>query len=277
MESPDLRELPGLVATVCTTGAVTPQYAASLSNLRDHNSRTGFVHVEYQTFDAKLVESGRDAVCLHALQNKYAYLLMIDADAVFPQDAHQRLLHTAFVRAPGADVVGAYANLKNAPYLPTIDTGTGTWEVWYPGSGLLSVIRTGGHMLLVKTPLLTRMGPPWFRTRIPATPIRAMRDLDNFARTQLDGKNPLRDHPEWDTLFAQAAQASAPAEAASIAIGEDSGFCDNAHAHGATILVDTDVVTGHVGSRVIDFRDLRKEIKDMDKRVYASVGVRDYE
>ena len=273
-----LKELRGLVACVVTSGAIKPQFSAALSSMRDWNSRNGFVNIEYRFFDAKLVESGRDAVCRHAVAQNYTWLIMIDADASnFPPESTLRMLESGFVTLPNAHVIGAYSQLKQPPYLPTIDTGTGKWEIHYPGQGLIPVIRTGGHFIFVKTNILQLMGAPWFRTRIPYTPLKAMRELDSFARCQLDGKNPLRDHPEWDTLFASAHKASLGAQPLEVNIGEDSGFCDSVRAFGGNIFVDTNLVTGHVADKVIEPKDLKEAVRDIERQMYAMVGVRGYE
>jgi len=273
-----IRDLKGLVATVSITGDVKPQFSHSLSNLRDFNSRNDLTNIEYRYFEAKLVEAGRDAVAKHALKEGYDFFLMIDADAgPFPDTALVKLLWNTFVTHPFFDVMGVYAQLKQAPYLPVIDTGTGTWEPWMPGAGILEVIRTGGHFLLVKTPILRRFGPPWFRTRIPYSPAKAFRELDNFARCKLDGKNPLQSHPEWETLLAQAKAESTPESSESVHIGEDSGFCDAVKAAGGRIGVDTDIIAGHIGTKVIKPEDLWDEIVKDTKKQYRAVGVNDYE
>jgi len=147
----DLKELRGLVATVVTTGAVKPQFSQSLSNLRDYNTRQGYINVEYAQFPAVLVESGRDEVILHARQQKYDWVLQIDADAgPFAEDSLLRMLKTIYTDVPQIDVLGAYAQLKGGINPPTIDTGTGTWEEHYPGEGILRVIRTGCHFFITK-------------------------------------------------------------------------------------------------------------------------------
>ena len=271
----DIKELKGLVATVVISGNVKPHYAMAFSDMRDFNSRDGLVNVEYRQFEAKLVENGRDEVCQHAMHHKYDWLLMIDADAAaFPKDALKRMLQRAFVEIPEIDVLGAYSNLKQKPYLPTIDTGTGKWEIHYPYQGVVPVIRTGGHFLLVKTEILKRIPPPWFRSRIPYSPIKAFNELDNFARTSLDGRNPLADHPEWNTLLAAAKKASPGAKGSRV--GEDSGFCDSVKAADGMIGVDTDVVTGHVSNKVISWKDLKDEVQRMKEHGVARVGVMNY-
>lgn len=263
-----IRTLPGLVATVCTTGAVMPEYAQALQDMRSYNDRNGFHKVEYITFDAKLVEAGRDQAAMHALQNEYAWLLQIDADAApFRPDALHRMLTTVFVNLQGIDVLGGYAQLNNPDMpLPTIDTGTGTWEVHFPDEGILPVIRTGGHFLLTKTNVFPRIGPPpWFRTRRAIAPLEAMAEVDSYARCNLNGVNPFWGSPEWRSLY-MSARSEQQAEAH---VGEDSGFCDRVTAAGGTIAVDTSIVAGHVVKRVIAPDDLRAASKRlMDNAAY---------
>lgn len=269
-ETLDLRELRGLVATVVLTGSVTPEYAECREELRAFNMKHGFENVEYRTFQAQLVEQGRDNAVQHALNEDYAYLLQIDADATFAPDTLLQLLRTAYGAVPHADVVGAYSQLKHEPFLPTIDTGTGTWEPHYPGEGVLEVIRTGGHCLLTKTPILRKLGPPWFRTRKTLRPIDALTEVDNYARVKLDGRNPLRESGAWRTL---SDAARSEAGGSSDAIGEDSAFCDAVKAVGGRIYVDTNIVTGHVARRVIQPDDLRDAMRDRERAVRLACGV----
>jgi hypothetical protein len=244
--------------------------------VRDYNSRAGFVNIEYRTWDAKLVESGRDEVCSHALEQGYEWLVMIDADAaLFPPETLVKLLEGAYVTVPELDVLGAYANLKQPPYLPTIDTGTGKWETLYPKQGILPVIRTGAHLILVKTRILRKMGPPWFRIRMPYTPAKAFVEIDNFARITLDGRNPLASHPEWETLLAQAKKDSLT-NTGMTTVGEDSGFCDAVKAAGGLIGVDSDLITGHVGYQVITFEDMKEKMDEIKESLFAKVGVIGY-
>jgi hypothetical protein len=268
-----IRERRGLVATVSTTGTVKPQFSESFANLRSYNDRSNIHNVEYRIFPGSLVEAARDGVVLHALQQNYEWILQIDADAApFPADALERMLMTAFITHPQVHVIGAYANLKGALNLPTIDTGSGTWEEHYPGEGIIPVIRTGAHFLFAKTEVFRRMGPPWFRTRMTTSPLKAMKELDNFARTKLDGKNPLTDHPEWPTLLAEAVKVS---QGSVSTVGEDSGFCDNARSLGVQIVVDTDIIVGHVEDKIImptDFAKTVKDRKDLERAVLGVLG-----
>lgn len=274
MSAPDIRTISGLVATCCTSGAITPEFGDARSDLRSFNDRNELHKVEYRTFYAQLVEEGRDAAVRHMLdaaQGAYQWILQIDADAApFPPNALARMLNTMFVDMPHIDALGGYCQLKGAPYLPTIDTGTGTWEEHYPGEGIIPVIRTGAHFLLCKRSAFARTGPPWFRTRLAQPPMRAMAEVDGFARQRLGGDNPLATHPEWHTLMQMAAKVS-PKDTH---VGEDSGFFDKLRATGGVAYVDTDLVVGHRATKVImpgDFIDAMAE----QRRVQAAcIGVR---
>ena len=270
-----LRTLRGLVATCVTTGAIDPDFAAAREELRAFNIEHNFRNVEYRTFNCVLVEAGRDEVAAHAMAQNYDWVLQIDADAApFAPDAVVRLLHRAYIELPESDAIGAYSQLKQAPYLPTIDTGTGTWEVHYPGEGVLEVIRTGGHFFLTKVPVYRRIlasgARSIHRTRVAPTPAEILLELDNLARTRFSGKNPFRHMPEWEELteYARARSDAKPAN-----VGEDSGFCDNLRAVGGRLFVDTDLVAGHVAKVTITPAMLREEIEKREEVIRKLCGI----
>lgn len=266
-----LRQKAGLIATVITSGAEDPHYGQAFSDLRSWNDRNGFHKVEYRRFHCPFVEAGRDDVMQHALNENYAWVLQIDADAApFAPNALAQILHTAFIVAQDADVVGAYCQLKNPPYLPTIDTGSGTWEPHFPGEGILPVIRTGGHFLLVKPEICRRFGPPWFRTRRTMRPIDALAEVDNLARLSEDGRNDLTKTETWQKLMAKARDEGGGAVST---VGEDSGFSDAVMAAGGKIVVDTGIYVGHVGKRVITPEMLNKEMRKREAAFAGAVGV----
>lgn len=263
----DLKALRGLVATVVTGPSVDDAFSAHLSDMRSYCDRAGFHNVEWRLMPAALVEVGRDECARHAVEQGYDWCLQIDADAApFPARLLERMLTIAFHTQPDADVVGAYCQLKHPPYLPTIDTGTGTWEEHYPGEGVIPVIRTGGHCHLSKTSIYKRFGPPWYRTRLAKRPLDAMAELDNFARIKLHGENPFAKTDAWEQLLelARAESGAGPA-----GVGEDSAFCDAVKAVGGMIYVDTDLVAGHVAKRVIT-PSLLKEEMDKRRRIHRS-------
>ena len=270
MNEDDLRALRGLVATVCTSGHVKPQYSISFSNLRSHNDREGYHNVEYKIFPGVLVEAARDEVVAHAIQHRYDWILQIDADASpFPANSLSRMLNNIYINYPEFDAIGAYCQVKGQMNHPTIDTGTGKWEEHYPGEGMLPVIRTGAHFLFTKISAFQRFGPPWFRTRIPLHPSRAFMDVDNFARTHIDGKNPFWSK-EWETLLQEAL--TIPGSIMT-PIGEDSGFFDTLKAHGGAAGVDTDMIVGHVDDRCILPEDFIKQAKDARLALRQILGV----
>lgn len=245
----DIRSTRGLVATISLTGSVTYQFSQCFSEMRSYNE-TKLEHrsIEYRQQPGVLVEAARDEVVAHALQQNYDWILQIDADATFPPTTLHQLLKDAYVREPDAGVVGAYSQLKPPPHLPTIDTGSGTWEEHYPGEGLLPVIRTGCHCFLAKTGVFRKLGKPWFRTRLAVNPVRAMMEVDNFCRQRYSGFNPFCQHPEWEPTMLAASAASGPHDTP---VGEDSSFFDRCRAAWVPIFVDTDLVTGHVRNDII--------------------------
>ncbi len=147
--------------------------------------------------------------------------------------------------------------------VPTIDTGTGTWESHFPGSGMLEVIRTGAAFLLVKRHVFEKIPAPWFSTRQPNRWLDSFLEVDNLARTKMSGKNPFRDLPgrPWEALLEMASKDSQTAQGVQYEIGEDSGFCDRAKLHGFRIAVDTDIAIGHLDSIVLT-GDTHKERMD---------------
>lgn len=267
-----IRPLRGLVATVVLSGTVEADFAAAREEMRAFNIEQGIRNVEYRNFHAVLVESGRDAVVSHALAEGYDFVLQIDADAApFAPHALAQLLARAFVQYPESDAFGAYAQLKQPPYLPTIDTGTGTWEVHYPGEGVLECIRTGGHFLLAKASAFSKIGAgPWFRTRNSLRPIDTLAELDNLARVHFDGENPFVVMPQWEALV-EAAKRTGGGTVTSV--GEDSGFCDRLLAAGGRLFVDTDLVVGHVARTNISPQMLKAEVRARERAVRAACGV----
>ncbi len=269
----DLKKLSGLVASINLTGQVDSHYSDAMSNVRSYCDLNGY-SVEYLTFYGIWLESGRDEAVKHAIKYKYEWVIQVDADAApIPPNLVEYLLNKIFVEQPDADMIGAYCQLKGTPHLPTIDTGTGTWEEHYPGSGIMPVIRTGAHCFIIKTEAFQRFNypnGPWFRTRQVQTPYLAFHEVDNFARCRLSGKNPLTDVPEWHILLMEAARGK---EVDNINVGEDSGFCDRLMATGGRIYVDTDLVVGHVAKRVIEPKHLKRYMDERRKLMRQACGL----
>src|SRR3972149_8703966 len=172
----------------------------------------------------------------------------------------EQLLITAYHLTPWADVVGAWCPLRGAPYLPTIDTGTGTWESHDAGMGPVEVIRTGSACVLVKRAIYERMEYPWYGVRPAPRPVDMMAEFDNYVRCKMDGRNPFRDDDLWARIETCAredarsqrrnAQAQGPGGFYG-SVGEDSNFCDRVKALGGRIVVNTDIVANHMERRPI--------------------------
>jgi hypothetical protein len=263
-------KLRGLCATVVTTGSVEALFAQCHEDLRSFNDRNGLHSIEYKQFYAALVEAGRDAVVAHALANQYDFLVMIDADATFAPDALYKILDTAYNAVPDSDAVGAYCQLKGA-MTPTLDTGSGTWEIHYPGEGVIPVIRTGAHFILCKASAFQKMGPaPWFRTRHAPRALDVLAEMDGMSRQAFSGSNPFSSMQEWKKLLEAAAKNS---QGGPSSVGEDSGFCDRLLASGGRIYVNCDIVTGHIYKDVITPRKLKERVDKHERAVRLHVGV----
>lgn len=262
---------------VTTFGHIKQETVQCLLDARSFSDRNGATNIAWRMEPATLVERARNAAVRNAIADNAQWLLFIDGDTVFPQDAVLHALRTAYAEYPNADVVGGYVPLRGDLALPTIDSGTGTWESWYPNSGVVEVIRTGCAFLLIKRHVLDALRDPWFRLRVPSRPVDFMLEVDNFARIKFDGRNPLRDTPGdvWAKLekCAREDPSAAPEQFTPIEVGEDSGFCDRVRAAGFHIFVDTNIACGHVDSRVLVGADHKKAMAERDRMQRLLAGI----
>jgi hypothetical protein len=245
--------------------------------MRSFSEKQGLGNVRWPMMPGTLVDKARnDAVRGMMADPNMGWLLFVDGDMTFPPDSLLKILQTAFGEIPHADAIGAYCPLRGELALPTIDTGTGTWESWFPGSGTVEVMRTGAAFILVKRRVFEGLTDPWYRMRVPARPIDFMAEVDNFCRIKFDGKNPFRELPnrEWERLEQCALEDPAtsgdfvPAE-----VGEDSGFCDRARNAGFRIFVNTDIPIGHIDSKTTSWTDHRDAIAKMEKQQRLFAGL----
>lgn len=260
---------PGLVA-VTTYGSIASDTVQCLMDTRSLSEREGLNNITWRIENGALVDRARNSCARQVLHSPAQWLLMIDADMTWEPDLVKRMLLTAYASHPHFDVVGAYCCLRGDLALPTIDTGTGTWESHYPNSGVMDVIRTGGACLLVKRHVFERMPDPWFATRIPARPVDFMAEVDNWARMKFDGKNPFRDQPNqaWERLTQCAMEdpAANPAQFTPAEVGEDSGFCDKVKLAGFRIGVDTSIQCGHLEKRVTNWTHHKEAVEKQEKQ-----------
>lgn len=261
----------------CTTyGMLRHETTQCLLESRSWSEKNGLGNVRWYTLPATLVEKARNEACRIAVQDpNCGWLMFVDGDMTWEPNAIVRMVSTAFGACPQADVLGGYCTLRGDLALPTIDTGTGTWESWFPGSGPIEVMRTGAAFLLVKRPVLLGLKDPWFRIRVPARPVDFMAEVDNFARIKFDGQNPFRERPdrEWERLEQCAVEdPSAGGDFTPGEVGEDSGFCDRAKNAGYRIFVDTDIVTGHVDAKITTWHHHKEAMEKMVKGQRQIVG-----
>ncbi len=272
---------PGLVV-VTTYGSIVQQTASSLMELRSFSEAQGLRNIKYQMIPGTLVEKARNEAVRMMLRENFGWLLMIDGDMQFdsnslvaPADQRAGLLQVAFGEQPHWDVLGAYCPLRGEMAIPTIDSGTGTWESHYPNSGVIPVMRTGGAFLLVKRRVFEGMADPWFRMRVPARPIDFMAEVDNYCRMKFNGANPFRHIPGdyWEKLEQCAKDDPSAVQFTPVEVGEDSGFCDRAKMAGFQLAVHTGVVCGHVEQRVTTWADHLKAMQGLEQNQRYAVGL----
>lgn len=270
-------QIPSGLCVITTYGQVQAQTSQCLLDARSFAEKNGLLNVSYQMIPGTLVEKARNEAVRTMLRQGAGWLLFVDGDMVFPADSLIRIVRTAYGEIPVADAVGAYCPLRGELALPTIDSGTGTWESWFPNSGTVEVMRTGAAFLLVKRPVFEKLKDPWFRMRVPARPIDFLAEVDNWARIKFDGQNPFRNLPgkEWERLEDCARQdPSVVAEQfVPVEVGEDSGFCDRAKNAGCRIFVNTDIVCGHVDTRVVTWQDHKRAMGNMETQQRLACGV----
>ena len=257
----DTFAVPGGLIAMTSPGSIRVETAMALAGMMKLCMERQ-LPVTLQHFGGALVDKARNDAARACLQNGAGYVLYIDGDMVFTPEAVFAIVQTAFTKGKDFDIVGGYCVLRGGA-VPTIDTGTGTWESHFPGSGMLEVIRTGAAFLLVKRHVFEKMPAPWFSTRQPNRWVDSFLEVDNFARTKMHGANPFRDLPgrPWEALLEAASKDSQTAQGVQYEIGEDSGFCDRAKLHGFRIAVDTDISIGHLDSIVLT-GDTHKERMD---------------
>src|SRR2546426_134829 len=257
-EQPQI-QIPSGFICITTYGQLQQQTAFCLLEARSFCEKNGLTNCVWRAIPGTLVEKARNEAVRQALAGGFGWCLMIDGDTIFSPDAIIKLLTSAYGEVPQADVMGGYVPLRGDLALPTIDDGTGTWNSWYPGSGIVQVMRTGGAFLLVKRHVFEALKDPWFRMRVPARPIEFMAELDNFLNIKFDGRNPFRNLPNREWEQAEDAARNDPSVVAEqfvpVEVGEDSGFCDRVRNANMKIFVNTDVVCGHIDQKVVTWQD----------------------
>lgn len=269
MPEPQQIQIPSGFCCVTTYGQITQQTAQCLLSARSFSEKQGLQNIQWQMIPGTLVEKARNEAVRQMLRAGHGWILFVDGDCTFEENAILLLLQSAYGEVPTADAMGAWCPLRGELALPTIDSGTGTWESWYPGSGIVPVMRTGGAFLLVKRHVFEAMKDPWFRMRVPARAIDFLAECDNWLRIKFDGKNPFREQmPEvWDKAFkcAQDDPSIVVDNFVPVEVGEDSGFCDRAKLAGFNLFVNTNIACGHVDTKVLQWTDHKKAMDEAAK------------
>lgn len=278
MSEPQQITIPPGHVIITTWGMVRGETVQSLLDSRAFTDAQGLTGIQWQLLPGALPEKTRNEAVRNLLRDPNAgWLLQIDADMQWAPDAIVNILRVAYGDVPHADVIGAYCPLRGELALPTIDTGTGTWESHFPGSGTLEVIRTGAAFHLTKRHVYEALRDPWYRLRVPARPIDFLAEVDNYARIKFDGRNPFRGRPDqaWERLeqCARDDPSAAPEQFVPQEVGEDSGFCDRVKAAGFRIFVATDIPVGHVETKVTTWQTHAAAMESMRANQLLTVGV----
>ena len=269
-------QIPEGIVGITTYGVIQTETAFCLLESRSFAESQGLKNVTYEQVHGTLVDKARNELMRRMLASNAQWVLMVDGDMVWSKEMIAQMLQTAYGSHPQYDVLGAYCTLRGGVHLPTIDTGTGTWESWYPGTGPVEVMRTGGACLLVKRHVVERIPDPWFALRVPMRPIDALAETDTFCRTIFDGRNPLRGQASgaWEAMEQCAMDHDStkhpwtPAE-----VGEDSSFCDRVTGAGFHIAVDTNIVVRHLVKMTHGPEDHRKAMVERDKDALLLCGI----
>jgi hypothetical protein len=279
-DAPQISVPAGHVA-ITTYGDIKAPTAQSLLGLALRAKELG-LPIAFNFVSGALVDKTRNEAARAMLESPAQWVWFLDADMTFPPELLDRLLTTAFGTHASAALVGGYCCLKGHPYLPTIDTGTGTWEVQHPNQGVLPVIRTGGACLLVKRHVFETLPYPWFGVRPLPRPLDAMAEVDGFARQLYDNHNPFAALPEWkkltDIASARATEERQRAPALRddfrmSAAGEDSSFCDAAKAAGFDIVVDTHAICHHLEVRPVGPAEHLAAVREGARTMALAAGV----
>jgi len=268
LADPQQIQVPSGMVCVTTFGMITQQTTQCLLNARSFTEKQGLHNIQWLMIPGSLVEKARNEAVRQTLRAGHGWLLFIDGDCTFDENAILAVLQSAYGEVPTADAMGAWCPLRGELALPTIDSGSGTWESWYPGSGIVPVMRTGGAFLLVKRHVFEAIKDPWFRMRVPARPMDFMGELDNWLRIKFDGKNPFREQGDTWARAEKAAQDDPSIVVENfvpVEVGEDSGFCDRAKLAGFNLFVNTNIACGHVDAKVLTWGDHKKAMQDAEK------------
>jgi len=266
-------EIPRGHVVITTYGPVTAETMVSYGDMRVRAHSLGLNNVVWNVVHGHLVDKARNEAVQQMLADPQAkWLWFIDADMSFKPDLIDKMLSTAFSMCPWADIVGGWCPLRGEPYLPTIDTGTGTWEPIAPHDGPKEVIRTGAACVLVKRHVYEKMQPPWYGVRPAPRPLDMLYEFDNYCNIKFDGKNPFLKYSEWNKLLQCATDEGGQANGYTT-VGEDSSFCDRAKALGFRIVVQTDAVCNHIDRRTITPEDHLNAMKERRKRIRAAAGI----
>lgn len=275
MTAPQTINVPAGMVILTTYGTIQADTAHAYAEMRVRAQQLGLTQISWPPpVHGALVDKARnEAVRMLLADPKQQWLWMLDGDMLWQPHLVDQILSTAYGECPDADMIGAWCPLRSHPFMPTIDTGTGTWEPVAPGQGPINVIRTGAACVLVKRHVYEKMRGPWYGIRNAMRPLDALLEFDNYARIKFDGRNPFKKLKEWGQLQGCAEQDAQSGQPDGGVVGEDSGFSDRAKALGFRIIVQTNAVCCHIDRHVITPEDHVKAMQELRDRQALASGV----
>lgn len=110
--------------------------------------------------DGTVVDYSRNILAYGALKDGFDYVLFVDDDTLFPEDAVARLV------GHRKDIVGGLVFRKDQPYHPTIYRAVTQWAyepiIDYEREALMQVDAIGAACTMFSRRALESIGQPWF-------------------------------------------------------------------------------------------------------------------
>lgn len=228
-------------------GGLEPDTQTCLDKLVHRNIVIGN-NVRLIKSTGSLIAHNRNEIVKASLEVGAKYVLFIDTDMIFAEDALQRM------QAHMMRVMSALAFVKSPPYLPNMynrirPNGWAPLKEWKDGE-VVRVDCVGGAFLLVETDVFRRIKPPWF-AQPPMIQHLLWENMERIWNTKDDRKeicedilSIYRNYQNDDGV-----------------IGEDYYFSELLRRAGIPLYVDTGMQIGHIGKYPFSYHDFAAQVK----------------
>src|SRR5437899_12608170 len=121
MPDPQQIQIPSGFVCVTTYGMITQQTVQCLLNARSFCEKQGLINIQWVMIPGALVEKSRNEAARQMLRGGHGFIIYIDGDCTFEENALLALLQSAYGEVPQADAMGGWCPLRGELALPTID------------------------------------------------------------------------------------------------------------------------------------------------------------